>query len=100
MQFARLFIIVGCICFFLTSSVHLHPGGLDSKSCHADRETGQYHCHQKKIPENQVKLSVRVVSVTDGDTTKAIINGKQERIRLYGINVQKADRITVKLLQI
>lgn len=23
-----------------------HPGGLDSKGCHTNRKTGDYHCHR------------------------------------------------------
>lgn len=25
-----------------------HPGGLDSKGCHNNRKTGDYHCHQQR----------------------------------------------------
>src|SRR5687767_7962457 len=27
------------------SSALAHPGGLDARGCHANRKTGEYHCH-------------------------------------------------------
>lgn len=27
-----------------------HGGGLDSKGCHTNRKTGQYHCHRSQSP--------------------------------------------------
>ncbi len=28
--------------------VAAHPGGLDSKGCHTNRKTGDYHCHRSQ----------------------------------------------------
>lgn len=30
----------------LASNVHAHGGGLNSDGCHANRKTGDYHCHR------------------------------------------------------
>jgi len=38
-------------CFLLIPSLVIaHSGRTDSKGCHTNRKTGEYHCHNKKSP--------------------------------------------------
>ncbi|MCB5424118.1 excalibur calcium-binding domain-containing protein [Altererythrobacter sp. CC-YST694] len=32
------------------SPAQAHPGGLDASGCHANRKTGEYHCHRAASP--------------------------------------------------
>jgi hypothetical protein len=32
-----------------------HSGGLDSKGCHTNRKTGDYHCHRAQAPAGDSK---------------------------------------------
>ncbi|MFA5905169.1 MAG: thermonuclease family protein [Desulfobacula sp.] len=86
-----------------------HPGGLDASGGHNDRKNGGYHIHgapqqQSRrqsatqsprkttrqvttVQTSQGKIQpVTVIGVMDGDTIKVILNGKEEKIRLYGID--------------
>lgn len=91
-----------------------HGGGLDSSGCHHNRKTGDYHCHRggdasgsssggssrpsqggltvipESAPVEKSEQNIRVVGVTDGDTIKAIIDGREIRIRLYGIDAPES----------
>ncbi len=35
-----------------------HSGGLDSKGCHTNRKTGDYHCHRAQAPAGESKGAV------------------------------------------
>jgi endonuclease YncB( thermonuclease family) len=58
------------------------------------------------LPSICLAWSGKVVSVTDGDTIKVLRDGKQEKIRLYGIDTpekaqgfgQKAKQLTASLV--
>lgn len=43
--------IVFTIFFVLFVPLHTfaHSGGTDAKGCHQNRQTGDYHCHHKKV---------------------------------------------------
>lgn len=36
---------------FFCSSSFAHGGGLDSKGCHTNRKTGEYHCHRAQTAQ-------------------------------------------------
>ncbi len=36
--------------FWVSSFAQAHPGRTDSKGCHTDHSTGQYHCHHDNNP--------------------------------------------------
>lgn len=77
---------------FLSQVVYTHPGSLDDSTCHTNRNTGDYHCHQPasapvrdNAPEREVRG--RVVAVTDGDTLKVLdANNVVYKVRLKGID--------------
>jgi micrococcal nuclease len=94
----------------LATAVRPHGGGLDRFGCHHDRKQGGYHCHRGKFagrsfasqsemlaarqsrdaaappPLPSAQFSGKVVGVTDGDTITVLHNGRDERVRLHGID--------------
>lgn len=87
-----------------------HPGCLDASGGHNDKKNGGYHKHNGPRHESRPQPAktqsphrttglvrtvqaphgtiqpVTVVGFMDGDTIKVLLNGKEERIRLYGID--------------
>lgn len=67
-----------------------HPGRTDAQGCHTNRQTGEYHCHNSgtNIPPNPPNpqptnmSSAQVVSLGDGDTLRARMQGQTVTIRL------------------
>lgn len=89
--------------------VFSHSGGLDKSGGHYNRKTGEYHYHGGKPQEensrtidHSTNLSIipqpikqertnhikeaKVVGISDGDTITVVIDGEQNKIRLYGID--------------
>lgn len=112
---ARIFpeLLFFILLFYLSISTTAlaHPGGLDSSGGHNDKKNGGYHYHstprqsashkpsktkssykksQGLKTTNQITQKkvhgVKVIGYMDGDTIKVVRNGKQEKIRLYGID--------------
>src|SRR5262245_28689269 len=83
-----------------------HSGGVDRKGCHLDTKTGKKHCH----PERAARLKMApcdmeapktsgenvfygpVVSVQDGDTFKAKIQGVVMTFRLADMDAPELDQ--------
>jgi micrococcal nuclease len=63
-----------------------HPGRTNAQGCHTNRQTGDYHCHNSgtNTPSNSqpTNVSAQVVSVGDGDTLRAKMQGQTVTIRL------------------
>ncbi len=64
-----------------------HPGRTDAQGCHTNRQTGQYHCHNSGTntpsnPQPSNLSSAQVISVGDGDTIRAKMQGQTVTIRL------------------
>ncbi len=68
------------------NQVQAHPGRTDAQGCHTNRQTGEYHCHNSgtNTPSSpqQANVSAQVVSVGDGDTLRAKMQGQTVTIRL------------------
>jgi micrococcal nuclease len=76
------------------NQVQAHPGRTDAQGCHTNRQTGEYHCHNSgtntpsnsgtNTPSNpqQTNVSAQVVSVGDGDTLRAKMQGQTVTLRL------------------
>lgn len=43
---AALLAMVFALLLAAGTTISAHPGGLDSKGCHSNRKTGEYHCHR------------------------------------------------------
>jgi len=63
-----------------------HPGRTDAQGCHTNHQTGEYHCHNSgntpSNPQPSNLSSAQVVSVGDGDTIRAKMQGQTVTIRL------------------
>jgi micrococcal nuclease len=68
------------------TQVQAHPGRTNAQGCHTNRQTGDYHCHNSgtNTPSNPQPTNVlaQVVSVGDGDTLRAKMQGQTVTIRL------------------
>ncbi len=68
-----------------------HPGRTDAQGGHTNKKTGEYHYHSKPQSESTSKSSyaqqtTTVTRIVDGDTLKIRYWGKEESIRLIGID--------------
>ena len=94
MIFRLKLIIFLLLLFILQSTAYPHSGRTDAQGGHTDRKTGEYHYHSK--PESkptskslQAQQTVTVVRIVDGDTLKVRYWGKEESIRLIGIEIHQ-----------
>ena len=85
-----------------------HPGGVDTKGCHQDSNSGARHCHAERAkPASKNPQPVRkqppkagdegvfygpFVSVVDGDTLKAKVQGVVMAFRLQGVDAPERDQ--------
>jgi endonuclease YncB( thermonuclease family) len=108
--------VLTLIALLLPSIAFAHGGGLDGYGCHNDRKRGGYHCHRGPLagqsfasqgemlaalkdqeqpkqekrkqvaPQAKAALSGNVLRVLDGDTLTVRLDGKETRIRVYGVD--------------
>ena len=95
---ARTLVALFVAAFVLCANSFGHGGGTDADGCHFDSKTGKRHCHGNPKHEKSVcdgivpaigdenVLHGRVVSVTDGDTFKAKIQGAVMVFRMADID--------------
>ena len=94
----KIFVLCLSVLLPLPQSVAAHPGGLDAKGCHNVRATGEYHCHRSTTPQQQDQpaapawIPVQVLSVVDGDTVRAVVQGHRVKVRLYGIDAPEKNQ--------
>jgi endonuclease YncB( thermonuclease family) len=83
-----------------------HAGGVDKNGCHFQKSTGKRHCHAKPAtekpgsvcnqkaptPGDENVLYGRVISITDGDTFKAKIQGAVMNFRMADIDAPETDQ--------
>jgi len=89
-----------------------HGGGLDQYGCHQDRQQGAYHCHQgdfagqsfsnkaqilggvqaTQLEEVAKYYRGKVISVTDGDTIKILVDNRQIKVRLAEIDAPEKNQ--------
>ncbi len=81
--------------FIIPPTAYPHSGRTDAQGGHTDRRTGEYHYHSK--PESKstpdqsyAQQTTTVVRVVDGDTLKVRYWGKEESIRLIGIDTPES----------
>ncbi len=81
--------------FIIPSTAYPHSGRTDAQGGHTNKKTGEYHYHSKPKSKSTSKLShaqqtTTVVRVVDGDTLKIRYWGKEESIRLIGIDTPES----------
>ena len=83
-----------------------HAGSVDKNGCHFQKSTGKRHCHGNPATEKRLAACIkkapapgdedvlygRVVSVTDGDTFKAKIQGVVMNFRMADIDAPEMDQ--------
>ena len=85
-----------------------HPGGVDEDGCHKDSRTDKRHCHPERAKHAQKKPAYDrehppkagdegvfygpLVSVVDGDTFSARVQGVVMKFRLQGIDAPEHDQ--------
>lgn len=84
-----------------------HPGGVDKDGCHNDSSTGKRHCHAERASSNkkpeydaahppkagdEAVFYGPFVSVVDGDTLKAKVQGVVMDFRLEGLDAPEHDQ--------
>lgn len=95
MQWIVLFFLLFLL-VFLPANSQAHPGKLDANGCHTEKRSGEYHCHEQPQSDSRNKKTesktrgIRITGVSDGDTVKAIVDGKQVKIRLYCIDAPES----------
>lgn len=107
------------LCLSLTSSLRLfllllpilafaHPGGVDDEGCHNDSSTGKRHCHPERAKDaigsptydaahppkagDEGVFFGPFVSIVDGDTFKARVQGVVMDFRLEGLDAPEHDQ--------
>ncbi len=81
--------------FIIPSTAYPHSGRTDAQGGHTDRKTGEYHYHSKPQSKSTSKSSyaqqtTTVTRIVDGDTIKIRYWGKEESIRLIGIDTPES----------
>jgi endonuclease YncB( thermonuclease family) len=83
-----------------------HGGGLDKSGCHADSKTRTWHCHSARSSRGKIAPCDRkapkagdegvfhgpLISITDGDTFKAKIQGVVMDFRLSDVDAPEMDQ--------
>jgi len=81
--------------FIIPSTAYPHSGRTDAQGGHTNKKTGEYHYHSRPKSQSTSKSShaqqtTTVVRVVDGDTLKVRYWGKEESIRLIGIDTPES----------
>jgi endonuclease YncB( thermonuclease family) len=90
-------LLAGAALMAVPAETKAHGGALDAQGCHADRKTGERHCHRgdatpASAPERDRRAQdswTGVASVIDGDTIE--IHG--QRFRLHGIDAPESRQL-------
>lgn len=85
-----------------------HPGGVDDKGCHKESSTGKRHCHPERAKDavrtprydaahlprggDEGVFFGPFVSIVDGDTFKARVQGVVMDFRLEGVDAPERDQ--------
>ena len=92
--------------FLFNANAFAHAGRVDKNGCHFQKSIGKRHCHGKPATEKHASacnqkapapgdedvLYGRVISVTDGDTFKAKIQGVVMNFRMADIDAPEVDQ--------
>jgi|SRR5882672_9367268 len=89
----------------LSARTDAHPGGVDKNGCHVEKATGKRHCHPERAEKPKPSCNAPapkagdegvlfgpVVSVTDGDTFKAKIQGVTMKFRLSDLDAPESNQ--------
>jgi hypothetical protein len=57
LQYMTALLCLASVCGTAPMPLHAHSGGLDSKGCHTNRKTGDYHCHRPQAADNSASAA-------------------------------------------
>ena len=86
-------IILFILLFAGVPTAYSHSGGTDAQGGHTNKQTGEYHFHNRQVSKTsplQNSTIVEVISVVDGDTLKISYKGQEDSIRLIGIDTPES----------
>jgi micrococcal nuclease len=77
--------------FIIQPTAYPHSGRTDAQGGHTNKKTGEYHYHRKPESKSTSKSlhaqqTTTVTRIIDGDTLKVFYLGREESIRLIGID--------------
>ena len=100
-RWARTVLALSALLLAHVAATHAHPGSVDAEGCHKQSSTGKRHCHPERRRGSEVrKFSAEhpprpgdegvffgpLVSVADGDTLRAKVQGVAMDFRLSQID--------------
>lgn len=78
-----------------------HPGAVNRQGCHYDRAAGERHCHPERAPardasapraDDEGVFHGPLVWVSDGDTLRVLVRGREMDVRLADIDAPERDQ--------
>lgn len=80
-----------------------HPGHVNRKGCHFDRAANERHCHPERAtaptgtheppkPGDEGVFDGPLVWVSDGDTLRVLVRGREMEVRLADIDAPERDQ--------
>jgi micrococcal nuclease len=73
------------------STAYSHSGRTDAQGGHINKETGEYHFHNKsEYKSSHAQQTSSVTRIIDGDTILVLYKGVEKRIRLIGIDTPES----------
>ncbi len=100
---ARRMIIAGIVALLPLTLVEAHPGQVNRKGCHFDRAANERHCHPERVREaagartapkagDEGVFDGPLVWVSDGDTLRVLVRGREMEVRLADIDAPERDQ--------
>ena len=93
-------LLIGFYTWLASSELHAHGGGLNSKGCHNNTKTGDYHCHRSG--ENRQSKTSSNLDLSEASFNRLLANklGGKTEVTLkynYGLKSQSKNLGTVRV---
>ena len=93
-------LFIGFFTWLASSELHAHGGGLNSKGCHNNTKTGEYHCHRSG--ESRQSKTSSNLDLSEASFNKLLANklGGKTEVSLkynYGLESQSKNLGTVRV---
>ena len=93
-------LFIGFYTWLASSELHAHGGGLNSKGCHNNTKTGDYHCHRSG--ENRQSKTSSNLDLSEASFNRLLANllGGKTEVTLkynYGLKTQSKNLGTVRV---
>jgi micrococcal nuclease len=99
----RRFFLVGIAVLLPLSLSDAHPGQVNRKGCHFDKAANERHCHPERAtlpaetrvspkPGDEGVFDGPLLWVSDGDTLRVLVRGREMEVRLADIDAPERDQ--------